>query len=103
MSALLPSHDRLTDAPAAVIPAQRGAPPPALGNALAYVLTGRGSVCPWTETLLSSSYETSRERVVEAIADALRAGVTPTEAVRLSGYTREGVRKVARAAGIERA
>ena len=28
MSALLPSHDRPTDAPAAVIPAQRGAPPP---------------------------------------------------------------------------
>ena len=47
---------------------------------------------------VQASYETSRERVVEAIADALRAGVTPTEAVRLSGYTREGVRKVARAA-----
>ena len=28
MSALLPSHDHPTDAPAAVIPAQRRAPPP---------------------------------------------------------------------------
>lgn len=48
-----------------------------------------------------ASYEASRERVVEAIVGALRAGVTPTEAQRLSGYTREGVRKVARAAGVE--
>ena len=48
-----------------------------------------------------TSYETSREQVGSAIVDALRAGVTPTEVVRLSGYTREGVRKIARAAGIE--
>ncbi len=48
-----------------------------------------------------ASYEASRERVGEAIVEALRAGVTPTEVVRLSGYTREGVRKIARAAGIE--
>jgi hypothetical protein len=48
-----------------------------------------------------ATYEASRERVGEAIVDALRAGVTPTEVVRLSGYTREGVRKIARGAGIE--
>jgi hypothetical protein len=30
-----------------------------------------------------ASYESSRERVVEATADALPAGVTPTEAARL--------------------
>jgi hypothetical protein len=42
-----------------------------------------------------------RTQVGSAIVDALRAGVTPTEVVRLSGYTREGVRKIARAAGIE--
>lgn len=47
------------------------------------------------------TYDASRERVGQAVVDALRAGLTPTEATRLSGYTREGVRKIARAAGIE--
>ena len=48
-----------------------------------------------------TTYEANRQRVVEAIIDALRADVPPSEVVALSGYTREGVRKIARAAGIQ--
>lgn len=42
-----------------------------------------------------------REEGRPIIEAALRAGVTPSEVVTLTGYTRESVRLIARSAGIE--
>ncbi|GAA3417663.1 hypothetical protein [Streptosporangium vulgare] len=43
----------------------------------------------------------ARARVRAAVAEVLRAGKPVMEVVELSGYSRERVRQVARAAGIE--
>jgi predicted transcriptional regulator len=43
----------------------------------------------------------ARPVLAAAIADAARAGVRQAEIVRTSGYTREQVRRICRAAGIE--
>jgi hypothetical protein len=43
----------------------------------------------------------TRRQLVEAIVSAARAGVMQKDIIRLSGYSREGVRRVLRAAGIE--
>ena len=45
-------------------------------------------------------YDEVRDRVHAAILDALRAGMSQREVCDLSGYTRENVRKLARANGI---
>ncbi len=47
------------------------------------------------------SLDTARSNLHPAVVDALRAGLRQTEIVRLSGYTREHVRKIARSIGIE--
>jgi DNA invertase Pin-like site-specific DNA recombinase len=43
----------------------------------------------------------ARPELAEAIAEAARAGVRQGEIVRATGYTREQVRRICRAAGIE--
>lgn len=43
----------------------------------------------------------ARPQLAEAIADAARAGTKQTEIVRVTGYTREQVRRICRAAGVE--
>jgi hypothetical protein len=51
-----------------------------------------------------SAYEalaTGRADLAEKIVEAARAGVAQREIVRLSGYTREHVRRICRAAGLE--
>ena len=45
--------------------------------------------------------DSARPRLAEAIAAAARAGTKQAEIVRVSGYTREQVRRICRAAGIE--
>lgn len=45
--------------------------------------------------------EQRRTQLAEAIADAARAGTKPAEIVRVTGYAREHVRRILRAAGIE--
>lgn len=45
--------------------------------------------------------DTARPRLAEAIVAAARGGVRQSEIVRVSGYTREQVRRICRAAGIE--
>lgn len=44
---------------------------------------------------------TSRERLYAAIADAARDGMRQSDIVDVTGYTREQVRRICRAAGIE--
>jgi hypothetical protein len=46
------------------------------------------------------SYATAREHLQPAVVDALRNGVPQHEVVKLSGLTREYVRRLARKAGI---
>jgi cation transport ATPase len=48
-----------------------------------------------------ASLDTARENLHPAVIEALRAGLRQVEIVRLSGYTREYVRKIARRLGIE--
>lgn len=43
----------------------------------------------------------ARERRDQAVADAARAGIRPTDIVKITGYTREHVRRILRAQGIE--
>jgi predicted transcriptional regulator len=43
----------------------------------------------------------ARSSLAEKIIDAARAGMPQREIVRLSGYTREHVRRISRAAGLE--
>jgi F0F1-type ATP synthase membrane subunit b/b' len=43
----------------------------------------------------------ARGRLRDAIVGAARAGVRQTEIVRVTGYNRESVRRICRAAGIE--
>lgn len=43
----------------------------------------------------------TREELAEAIVEAARSGVRQVEIVRRSGYTRESVRRILRAGGIE--
>jgi AcrR family transcriptional regulator len=43
----------------------------------------------------------ARSRLAEAIVAAARAGVRQVDIVRVTGYTRERVRQICRAAGIE--
>jgi multidrug resistance efflux pump len=45
--------------------------------------------------------EQARVELAEAIVDAARAGMRQVEIVRRSGYTRESVRRICRAAGID--
>ncbi|GAB3817312.1 hypothetical protein [Micromonospora zhanjiangensis] len=44
---------------------------------------------------------TARDRLRDAIVRAAKAGVRQTEIVRVTGYTRESVRRICRAAGVE--
>ncbi|WP_242892528.1 hypothetical protein [Actinomadura litoris] len=46
-------------------------------------------------------FDLAREKLADAMADAARAGMTPTEIIEISGYTREHVRRILRAAGVE--
>jgi hypothetical protein len=48
-----------------------------------------------------ASLDAARENLYPAVIEALRAGLRQVEIVRLSGYTREHVRKIARRLGIE--
>lgn len=48
-----------------------------------------------------AALDEARPRLAEAIASAARAGVRQAEIVKVSGYTREQVRRICRAAGIE--
>lgn len=48
-----------------------------------------------------AALDVARPRLAAAIADAARAGVKQAEIVRVTGYTREQVRRICRAAGIE--
>jgi F0F1-type ATP synthase membrane subunit b/b' len=43
----------------------------------------------------------ARPHLAQAIVDAARAGTRQSEIVRVTGYTREQVRRICRAAGIE--
>lgn len=43
----------------------------------------------------------ARAELAEAIVDAVRSGMRQVEIVRRSGYTRERIRQIARAAGVE--
>jgi predicted transcriptional regulator len=45
--------------------------------------------------------EAARPVLAEAIVNAARSGMRQTEIVRASGYTREQVRRICRAAGVE--
>lgn len=45
----------------------------------------------------------ARERRDEALAAAARAGIRPTDIVKITGYTREHVRRILRAQGVEAA
>lgn len=45
--------------------------------------------------------EAARQRLAASIVDATRAGVRQTRVVEITGYTREHVRRLVRAAGIE--
>jgi len=45
--------------------------------------------------------DAARPALAVAIAEAARAGVRQNEIVRVTGYTREQVRRICRAAGIE--
>lgn len=45
--------------------------------------------------------EDARLRLAVAIAEAARAGTRQAEIVRITGYTRERVRQICRAAGVE--
>lgn len=45
--------------------------------------------------------ERARLELAEAIVEAARGGMRQVEIVRRSGYTRESVRRICRAAGIE--
>lgn len=47
------------------------------------------------------SYEAAGEHLRPIVVEALRAGIRQKDVVDLSGYTREFVRKLARANGIE--
>jgi predicted transcriptional regulator len=42
----------------------------------------------------------ARAKLADAIVEAARAGMKPTEIIRLSGYTREHVRRIIRQAGV---
>jgi hypothetical protein len=48
-----------------------------------------------------TSLDTARENLHPAVIEALHAGLRQVEIVRLSGYTREYVRQIARRLGIE--
>lgn len=43
----------------------------------------------------------ARQQLAEAIAEAARSGTRQAEIVRVTGYTRERVRQICRAAGVE--
>ncbi|AYF30083.1 MULTISPECIES: hypothetical protein [Micromonospora] len=43
----------------------------------------------------------ARPELADAIVDAARAGTKHTDIARVSGYTREQVRRICRAAGLE--
>lgn len=43
----------------------------------------------------------TRDELAEAIVDAARSGMRQVEIVRRSGYTRESVRRILRAGGVE--
>jgi hypothetical protein len=43
----------------------------------------------------------ARPRLAAAIVDAARAGVRQVDIVRITGYTREQVRRILRAGGVE--
>lgn len=45
----------------------------------------------------------ARERRDEALAKAARDGMRPTDIVKITGYTREHVRRILRAQGVEAA
>ncbi|MEU7617172.1 hypothetical protein AB0B27_13910 [Micromonospora rifamycinica] len=45
--------------------------------------------------------DTARPRLAAAIVDAARAGRRQGEIVKVTGYTRERVRQICRAAGVE--
>ncbi|HEV7900190.1 MAG TPA: hypothetical protein VGP31_20350 [Planosporangium sp.] len=45
--------------------------------------------------------EKARAELADAIVEAARSGMRQVEIVRRSGYTRESVRRICRAAGIE--
>lgn len=47
--------------------------------------------------------EDAAERVRELVVEALKAGMPQKDVVELSGYTRESVRRMARAAGMKSA
>ncbi|ALE77686.1 hypothetical protein WY02_03620 [Pseudonocardia sp. AL041005-10] len=48
-----------------------------------------------------TSYNSVRARLREVIVEALRAGIPQKDIVGATGYTREAVRQIARAEGIE--
>lgn len=47
-----------------------------------------------------AAVELAREALVEAIAEALRSGMRQVDVARMTGYSRERIRQIARAAGI---
>ncbi len=49
----------------------------------------------------SEELAAARSSLAEKIVQAARSGMAQTEIVRLSGYTREHVRRISRAAGLE--
>ncbi|HEV8174334.1 MAG TPA: hypothetical protein VGP91_11875 [Actinoplanes sp.] len=48
-----------------------------------------------------ANVESARAELAEAIVEAARRGMRQVEIVQRSGYTRESVRRIVRAAGIE--
>ena len=48
-----------------------------------------------------TAVDRARLELAEAIAEAARSGMRQVDIVRASGYTRENVRRILRAAGIE--
>lgn len=46
-------------------------------------------------------FEAARDTLYPLVVEALRAEMRPAEIVRLSGYTRERIRQIARSVGIE--
>lgn len=48
-----------------------------------------------------AAVDAARERLGDEIVKAARSGMRQTEIVRISGYTRETVRRLCRAAGVE--
>ncbi|MFB9238668.1 hypothetical protein ACFFWC_24595 [Plantactinospora siamensis] len=48
-----------------------------------------------------AALDKARPALAEAIVDAARAGTKQAEIVKVTGYTREQVRRLCRAAGIE--